>query len=59
MLVNDRWQSILPARAEGLTSGRIYSFRVQEDGYGTQIFDLVISPYQTRLVLEANLRRSP
>ena len=59
VLINDRWQSPFFARAEGLIPGRSYRFRVQEDGYSPQLFDLVIGPYQSLLMLEANLRRYP
>jgi eukaryotic-like serine/threonine-protein kinase len=54
-----RWQPLFFARAEGLSPGRTYRFRVQEEGYLPQLFDLVISPYQELLMLEANLRRLP
>ncbi|HVO37654.1 MAG TPA: serine/threonine-protein kinase [Spirochaetia bacterium] len=53
--VNDHWLPLFLARAEGLTPGRTYRFRVQEDGYATQVFDLIISPYQAFLMLEAHL----
>ena len=55
VLMNDKWLPLFLARAEGLSPGRTYRFRVQEDGYTPQLFDLMVGPYQALLMIEAHL----
>ena len=55
VLMNDKWMPLFLARAEGLSPGRTYRFRVQEEGYSPQLFDLIIGPYQALLMVEAHL----
>ena len=55
VLVGDHWLPVFLAKAEGLSPGRTYTFRVEKDGYVGQEFNLIIKPYQSTLVLDARL----
>jgi hypothetical protein len=55
VLMGDRWLPLFIARAEGLSPGRTYSFKVEREGYVPQEFNLILKPYQTTLTLEARL----
>jgi len=55
VLMGDRWLPLFIARAEGLSPGRTYSFKVEREGYVPQEFNLILKPYQRTLTLEARL----
>jgi eukaryotic-like serine/threonine-protein kinase len=59
VFLGGRWEQLPLAKGESLSPGRTWRFRVLENGYLPQTFDLVVGPYQALLTIEASLRRYP
>jgi serine/threonine-protein kinase len=50
------WSSTAP---QDFTSGGSYRFRFEKEGYSTQVYSLVVKPYQTMLSLDVRLVPQP
>lgn len=55
IFTDDRWVPATPARLAQLRSGEIHRLRIGHQGYVPQIFNLMIRPQESHLVIEVGL----
>ncbi len=55
IFLNGKWLAWGVPATEGLTSGTTYKFRVEEEGFYSKDFSLIVKPYQSYLTLDVGL----
>jgi hypothetical protein len=55
IFLNGQWVAWGMPSTEGITSGTTYKFRVEEEGFYSKDFSLIVKPYQSYLTLDVEL----